>query len=54
MVIKIISGAFPGSPVVENLPSNAGGIGSIPGLGKAPVSKRKILRAATKTQRSQK
>ena len=26
-------GDFPGSPVVKTLPSNAGGVGSIPGWG---------------------
>ena len=27
---------FPGSSVVKNLPSNAGDVGSIPGLGRSP------------------
>ena len=29
--IKISLQDFPGNPVVKNLPSNAGGLGSIPG-----------------------
>ena len=28
---------FPGSPVVKNLPANAGDMGSIPGLGRSHV-----------------
>ena len=28
--------SFPGSSVIKNLPANAGDIGSIPGLGRAP------------------
>ena len=27
---------FPGGSVVKNLPANAGGVGSIPGLGRSP------------------
>ena len=27
---------FPGGPAVKNLPANAGGIGSVPGLGRSP------------------
>ena len=34
MVDKIISG-FPGGTVVENLPANAGDMGSSPGLGRS-------------------
>ena len=30
-----ISGGFPGGTVVENLPANAGGTGSSPGLGRS-------------------
>ena len=30
---KLIPGDFPGGPVVQNPPRNAGDIGSIPGLG---------------------
>ena len=32
-VKKCLSGNFPGGPVVKNLPSNAEGMVSIPGLG---------------------
>ena len=31
--LKCTLGDFPGGPVVKTLPSNAGGQGSIPGLG---------------------
>ena len=31
--IRNYKGDFPGSPVVKTLPSNAGGVGSIPGWG---------------------
>ena len=27
---------FPGGPAVKNLPANAGGVGSVPGLGRSP------------------
>ena len=30
------SQGFPGGSVVKNLPSNAGDVGSVPGLGRAP------------------
>ena len=33
MIKKVGSRDFPGGPVVENLPSNAGKMGLIPGLG---------------------
>ena len=32
-IVKTILRDFPGGPVVETLPSNAGGVGSIPGRG---------------------
>ena len=28
--------SFPGDSVVKNLPANTGGVGSVPGLGRAP------------------
>ena len=31
--VNILSGDFPGGPVVKNPPSNAGDVGSIPGRG---------------------
>ena len=34
IIIKIL-GDFPGGAVVENLPANAGGTGSSPGLGRS-------------------
>ena len=33
MFLKIKSGDFPGSPVVKNLPRNAGDVGLFPGQG---------------------
>ena len=33
--VKYISGGFPGGAVVENLPANAGDMGSSPGLGRS-------------------
>ena len=36
------SGDFPGAPVVKTLPSDAGGVGSIPGLGRSPGGWRPI------------
>ena len=53
---------FPGGTVVENLPANAGGHGSMPGWGsrshmhataKSPHATTKILCAKMKTQHSQ-
>ena len=32
---KILTKGFPGGSVVKNLPANAGGAGSIPGLGRS-------------------
>ena len=31
---------FPGGSVVKNLPANAGGVGSIPGLGRSPGERK--------------
>ena len=36
VINKILSMGFPGGSVVKNLPANAGGVGSIPGLGRSP------------------
>ena len=33
--LKLNNQNFPGSPVVENLPANAGDTGPIPGLGRS-------------------
>ena len=33
--IKLLNGGFPGGTVVENLPANAGDMGSSPGLGRS-------------------
>ena len=42
---------FPGGPVVENLPFNAGDAGSIPGQGtKIPPATKKISLRATTTE----
>ena len=43
---------FPGGPVVKNLPSNTGDVGSIPGWGtKIPHATGQLsLHATTKTQ----
>ena len=35
MVLKIRTVGFPGGAVVENLPANAGDMGSSPGLGRS-------------------
>ena len=44
-------GDFPGGPVVKNLPSNAGDVGSIPGQGiKTPHSKGQLSPQATTTK----
>ena len=47
---------FPGGPVVKNLPSNTGDVGSIPGWGtKIPhATGQPSLHATTKTQCNQK
>ena len=47
LAFKTIPGDFPGGPVVENLPSNAGDTGSIPGW------ETKIPHAPAKTRCSQ-
>ena len=47
LVFKTIPGDFPGGPTVENLPSNAGDTGSIPGW------ETKIPHATAKTRCSQ-
>ena len=41
--LKMFEG-FPGGSVVKNLPANAGGTGSIPGLGRSHIPQSKPLR----------
>ena len=36
--VKIVLGNFPGGLVVENLPSNAGDMGSVPGPGRSHMT----------------
>ena len=44
-------GDFPGGPVVKNLPANAGGTGSIPGLGtKIPHAMGQLNPCTTTTE----
>ena len=38
--ISAIAADFPGGPVVQNLPTNAGGHGSIPDLGTSHMPQR--------------
>ena len=48
---KYPRGDFPGGPVVENLPSNAGDTGSIPGQGtKIPHAAGQLSPRATTTE----
>ena len=56
LYLKTLSASqdFPGGPVVENPPSNAGDMGSIPGWGTQILQAAKnILPSTTKTQHSQ-
>ena len=46
---------FPGGPVVENLPSNAGDVGSIPGQGtKIPYASGQLNPSATTREKPMK
>ena len=48
---KIPRGDFPGGPVVKNLPSNAGDVGSIPGWGtKIPHAAGQLIPRVTTTE----
>ena len=47
---KVVPRDFPGRPVIRNLPSNAGDLGSIPGQGtKIPHASRPGPHSTTKT-----
>ena len=51
---KVVPRDFPGRPVIRNLPSNAGDLGSIPGQGtKIPHASRPGPHSTTKSQSSQ-
>ena len=41
---------FPGGAVVKNLPANAGGMGSSPGLGRFPHAMEQLSPCATTTE----
>ena len=49
--LKGVTGDFPGGPVVKNPPSNAGGMGSIPGRGaRFPHAVGQLSPSATATE----
>ena len=49
--LKLISGDFPGSPVIRNLPYSSGGAGSIPGTGtKIPCDTAQLSPQVTATE----